>query len=167
LPGDLGQLRAELSSLHEQTASLSQAVRDISHCLHPSILEHLGVIKALRALCNGYQRNRIAPVFFDVEDGVTIPTETASAFYRIGEEALRNIQKHAGDVPVTVQVQAQSTYLQLRIQDEGPGIDPQAVNVAGNLGSVSMRERANLIGATCKCISCPGEGTTIQVRLIT
>jgi len=168
LPGDLAQLRSEISSLQEQTASLSQDVRDISHRLHPSILEHLGLVKALRALCDEYQRNRTAPVVFEaVEDGVTIPTETAAAFYRICEEALRNIQKHAGDVRVTVQLHAQSTYLQLRIQDEGPGFDPQAVNAAEHLGLVSMRERANLVGAVCKCISRPGEGTTIQVRLIT
>jgi PAS domain S-box-containing protein len=168
LPGDLAQLRAELSSLHEQTASLSQDVRDISHRLHPSILEHLGLIKALRALCDDYQRNRAAPVVFEaVDDGITISTETASAFYRICKEALRNSQKHAGDVPISVQVHAQSTYLQLRIQDEGPGFDPQAVNAAEHLGLVSMRERANLVGAVCKCMSRPGEGTTIQVRLIT
>lgn len=72
-----------------------------------------------------------------------------------------------GDVRVTVQVHVQSTYLQLRIQDEGPGFDPHAVNAAEHLGLVSMRERANLVGAVCKCISRPGEGTTIQVRLIT
>src|SRR4051812_23715716 len=161
-PSRLVQLRADISSLQEQTASLSQEVRDISHRLHPSILEHLGLVKALRALCDDYQRNRTAPVVFEaVEDGVTIPTETAAAFYRICEEALRNVQKHAGHVRVTVQVHAQSTYLQLRIQDEGPGFDPQAVNAAEHLGLVSMRERANLVGAVCKCISRPGEGTLI------
>ena len=168
LPGDLAQLRSDISGLQEQTASLSRDVRDISHRLHPSILEHLGLVKALHALCDDYQRNRTSPVVFEaVEDGVTVPTETAAAFYRICEEALRNIQKHAGDVRVTVQVHAQSTYLQLRIQDEGPGFDPQAVNAAEHLGLVSMRERANLVGAVCKCISHPGQGTTIQVRLIT
>jgi PAS domain S-box-containing protein len=168
LPGDLAQLRSDISSLQEQTASLSQDVRDISHRLHPSILEHLGLVKALRALCDDYQRNRTAPVVFEaVEDGVTIPTETAAAFYRICEEALRNIQKHAGDVRVTVQVHAKSTHLQLRIQDEGPGFDPQGVNCAEHLGLVSMLERASLVGAVCKCISRPGDGTTIQVRLIT
>jgi len=77
------------------------------------------------------------------------------------------LREPQGDVRVTVQVHVQSTYLQLRIQDEGPGFDPHAVNAAEHLGLVSMRERANLVGAVCKCISRPGEGTTIQVRLIT
>ena len=141
-------------------------MRDISHRLHPSILEHLGLVKALGTLCDDYKRKRTAPVVFEAieDDGVTIPTETAAAFYRICEEALRNIQKHAGDVRVTVQVHAQSTSLQLRIQDEGPGFDPRGVNAAEHLGLMSMRERANLVGAVCQCISRPGVGTTIQVR---
>jgi PAS domain S-box-containing protein len=168
LPGDLAQLRAEISSLQEQTASLSQDVRDISHRLHPSILEHLGLVKALKALCDEYQRSRTAPVVFEaVEDEMNISTEIAAAFYRICEEALRNIQKHAGDVRVTVQIHAKCKYLELRLQDEGPGFDPHAVNAAEHLGLVSMRERANLVGAVCKVISRPGAGTTVQVRLIT
>jgi len=168
LPGDLAQLRADISRLQEQTTALSEDVRQISHRLHPSILEHLGLVKALEALCNDFQRNRTAPVVFEsVDDGVNIPIETAAAFYRICEEALRNVQKHAGDVRVTVHVQAQSTCLQLRIQDDGTGFDPNAVNAAEHLGLVSMRERASLVGAVCKCISRPGKGTTIQVVLIT
>src|SRR3954452_16813503 len=93
------------------------------------------LLSSLRALCDDYKRNRTAPVVFEaVEDGITIPTETAAAFYRICEESLRNVQKHAGHLRVTVQVHAQSTYLQLRIQDERPGFDPPAVNAAEHLG---------------------------------
>jgi signal transduction histidine kinase len=75
-------------------------------------------------------------------------------------------QKHAGDVPVSVQLQARGTCLDLRIQDAGPGFDTHATDAGEHLGLVSMQERAGLIGAVCKCISRPGEGTTIQVRLI-
>ena len=167
LPGDLDQLRAEITRLQEQTDSLCQDVRNISHRLHPSILEHLGLFKSLRRLCEDYQRSRTAPVRFDaVDDGMAIPLETATAFYRICEEALRKVQKHAGDVPVSVQLQAEGTSLELRIQDAGPGFDTHATNPGEHLGLVSMQERASLIGAVCKCISRPGEGTTIQVRLM-
>jgi len=167
LPGDLNQLRAEITRLQEHTDSLCQDVRNISHRLHPSILEHLGLVKSLSRLCEDYQRSRTAPVEFEaVEDGRAIPLETATAFYRICEEALRNVQKHAGDVPVSVQLQAQGTQLQLRIHDAGPGFDTHAIDPGEHLGLVSMQERASLIGAVCKCISRPGEGTTIQVVLI-
>jgi signal transduction histidine kinase len=168
LPGDLEQLRAEVAALQEHTSALCEDVRDISHRLHPSIIEHLGLVQALKALCDDYQRSRMAPIAFEaVEDGRIIPLEVATAFYRICEEALRNIQKHAGDVSVRVQLQVKCTELRLRIQDTGPGFDPNAVNAAEHLGLVSMRERASLIGAICKCTSKPGQGTTIEVRLIT
>jgi two-component system, chemotaxis family, CheB/CheR fusion protein len=167
LPGDLEELQAEIAALQEHTAALCEDVRDISHRLHPSIIEHLGLIEALKGLCDDYERSRVAPVTFEaVQDGRTIPLEIATAFYRICEEGLRNVQKHAGDVPVCVQLQANGTELRLRIQDTGPGFDPKGVNAAEHLGLLSMRERANLIGAVCKCISEPGKGTAIEVRLI-
>ncbi len=167
LPGDLAQLQAEIAKLQEHTAALCQDVRDISHRLHPSIIEHLGLIKALEALCGDYQRSRIAPIAFEApEDGSAIPLEVGTAFYRICEEALRNSQKHAGDVPIFVQLQVAGTELRLRIQDEGPGFDPDGINAAEHLGLLSMRERAGAIGAVCKCISQPGKGTAIEVVLI-
>ena len=168
LPGDLTQLRAELSRLHEQTASLSQDVRDISHRLHPSILEHLGLVKALRALCDDYQRNRTAAVIFEaVEDGTSYSNPNSI-------RVLPNLRRSSPECSKARRRRSchragsrAEHYLQLRIQDEGPGFDPQAVNAAEHLGLVSMRERANLVGAVCKCISRPGKGTTIQVRLVT
>jgi PAS domain S-box-containing protein len=168
LPGDLAQLQAEVASLQEHTAALCQDVRDISHRLHPSIIEHLGLVKALKSLCDDHQRSRVAPVTFEaVEDGSAIPLEIATVFYRICQEALRNTQKHAGDVPVFVQLHLKRTELWLRIQDEGPGFDPDGIDAAEHLGLISMRERAAGIGAVCKCISQPGKGAAIEVLRIT
>ncbi len=167
LPGDLAQLQAEVASLQEHTAALCQDVRDISHRLHPSIIEHLGLVKALKSLCDDHQRSRISPITFEaVEDGSAVPLEVATAFYRICQEALRNTQKHAGDVSVLVQLHVKRTELWLRIQDQGPGFDPDGINAADHLGLLSMRERAAAIGAVCKCISQVGNGTTVEVVLI-
>jgi PAS domain S-box-containing protein len=167
LPGSLEELQTQIAVLQKQAAALSQDVREISHRLHPSIIEHLGLITALRTLCDDYQQSRMAPVTFEpVQDGSPIPLEVANAFYRICEEALRNIQKHAGDVPVSVQIEAGSSELLLRIHDAGAGFDPDGVNSGEHLGLVSMRERAAMVGAICRCISQPGKGTAIEVRLI-
>jgi PAS domain S-box-containing protein len=167
LPGDLEQLQTEIARLQEQTAALCQDVRDISHRLHPSIIEHLGLAKALKRLCDDYQRNRVTPITFEaVDHGAAIPLEVATVFYRICEEALRNTQKHAGDVSVLVQLLVEGTELRLRIQDEGPGFDPDGIDSTKHLGLLSMRERAGAIGAVCKCISQPGKGTSIEVVLI-
>jgi PAS domain S-box-containing protein len=166
LTGDLEELQTQVAGLQKQTAALAQDVREISHRLHPSILEHLGLIPALQALCDEYQHGRTAPVTFEpVQDGSPMPLEVATAFYRICEKALRNIQKHAGDVPALVQMRADNELL-LRIHDAGPGFDPGAVDGGRHLGLMSMRERAAMVGAICRCISQPGKGTTIEVRLI-
>lgn len=167
LPGNLEELQTQVAALQKQTAALCQDVREISHRLHPSIVEHLGLMPALKALCEEYQHSRLAPVIFEpVHDGFPIPLEVATAFYRICEEALRNIQKHAGDVPALVQMQADSSELLLRIHDAGAGFDPDVVNSEQHLGLVSMRERAAMVGAICRCISQPGKGATIEIRLI-
>ncbi|MFL6354179.1 MAG: PAS domain S-box protein [Bryobacteraceae bacterium] len=166
LPGDFEVLQTQVAGLQNHTAALAQDVREISHRLHPSILEHLGLIPALKGLCDQYQRSRMASVIFEpVQDGSPIPVEVATAFYRICEEALRNIQKHAGDVPAVVQMRAENSELLLRIHDAGPGFDPDAVESGRHLGLISMRERATMVGAICRCISQPGKGTTIEVRL--
>lgn len=167
LPADLAQLRSEVAGLQQQTAALCEDVREISHRLHPSIVEHLGLIKALRALCEEYQRSRRAPVTCEAsDDGRAIPLDVATAYYRICEEALRNVQKHAGNVPVCVQVHARGSELRMRIQDSGSGFNPDSVEAQQHLGLVSMRERATLVGAIFKCKSEPGKGTTIDVRMI-
>jgi PAS domain S-box-containing protein len=167
LPGNLEELQSQVVILQNQTAALAQDVREISHRLHPAIIEHLGLSAALRSLCEEYQQSRTAAVTFEsVHDGSSIPLEVATAFYRICEEALRNAQKHAGDVPVLVQLRAEGSELQLRVHDDGVGFEPDGVNGAEHLGLLSMRERAALIGAHCRCISQPGHGSTIQVRLM-
>ena len=139
-----------------------------SFVLHPSIIEHLGLAKGLKSLCDEYQRSGIALVTFEAvdDDGSHVPLEVTTVFYRICQEALRNIQKHAGDVPVWVELRVKGTELWLRIQDEGPGFTPDGINAAEHLGLISMRERAAAIGAVCKCISQPTRGTANEVVLI-
>jgi PAS domain S-box-containing protein len=167
LPGNLEELQSQVVVLQNQTAALAQDVREISHRLHPAIIEHLGLNAAVRALCQEYQHSRTAAVTFEsVHDGSPVALEVATAFYRICEEALRNAQKHAGDVPVLVQLRAEGSELLLRIHDHGVGFEPDGVSSAEHLGLVSMRERAAMVGAHCRCISQPGEGSTIEVRLL-
>ncbi len=107
------------------------------------------------------------PVVFDAAGDVhDIQLDVATAFYRICEEALRNIQKHAGDVPVSVHIQADSCELRLQIHDDGRGFDPDGLDAVWHLGLVSMRERAILVGPVRKCTSHPEKGTTILIWLV-
>jgi signal transduction histidine kinase len=91
-----------------------------------------------------------------------LPLAQSTALYRITQEALRNIARHAGTTAAEVQLSVVRGEIQLTISDSGSGFD---VARQPGLGIISMRERASLIGASLTLISAPGKGTTIEVRL--
>jgi two-component system CheB/CheR fusion protein len=91
-----------------------------------------------------------------------IPQEIATAFYRITQEALRNIVRHSGAAS-SLRLTGENSRLTLAIHDNGPGFDRQAVRGQGGLGLVSMEERARLIGASFQIDTAPGEGVSITL----
>ncbi len=164
--GGLELLGTGIQALQEQAAALSEDVRNISHRMHPSIIEHLGLAAAIKSLCREYGSSRTAPVRFEgalCNGG--IPLDEATAFYRICEEALRNVQKHAGDVPVWVELKGSEEEMKLCVKDSGPGFRLDQVDCGKHLGLISMQERASMIGATCRFVSEPGKGTTVDISL--
>ncbi len=166
LPPISAALHDDAQGLEEYVAQLASEARRLSHGLHPSILDDLGLAIALRRLVEDAQTSRAEPVTFnqlDLPD--EIPRDMAAALYRIAQEALRNIGKHAATGPVRVRLQARFGELRLSIADTGPGFDPAAVRGLGGLGIVSMQERARLIGGSLRLDSRPGAGTTIEVRV--
>ncbi len=91
--------------------------------------------------------------------------ELRSVLYRISEEALRNIQRHAGDVGVTLTLYRSPEEVHLEVQDEGPGFSRATIEQRKTLGLISMEERARLVGGTLELTSLPGEGTTVKVAI--
>jgi signal transduction histidine kinase len=99
-----------------------------------------------------------------VPDG--IPRGIASCLYRIAQEALHNVAKHAGDTTVRVTLaRTDDDDLQLVIQDEGHGFDIAQARLGDGLGLVSMQERVRLLGGIFSIRSQPGEGTSIEVMI--
>jgi two-component system CheB/CheR fusion protein len=92
-------------------------------------------------------------------------TETATAIYRIAQEALRNVSKHAGKTHVKVSLSGIDNQLQLRIMDFGLGFDQDADGPARGLGMISMKERARLAGGTLTVQSDLGHGTTVTATV--
>ena len=157
-------LRVELNHLEHLAASISDDLRRLSHQLHPSIIYHLGLPAALQNLVDEFQRGRPEPAYFEAGDiPGEVPPDAATAIYRITQEALRNAAKHAPGTPVTVSLAPQSDDLFLRIEDQGPGFDPEAVRGKGGLGIISMQERTQIVGGTFILQSAPGKGTRIDV----
>ena len=155
--------RLRLDSLVDQARQLSEDLRRISHLLHPSIVEDLGLVKALRSLVDDFisrTGKRVKLVDFKVPDN--LPTSHSAALYRITQEALRNIAKHAGKAIVKMQLSCNTREVILLISDTGIGFE--SVRESG-LGFTSMRERAEMLGGTLKITSVPNQGTSIEVNL--
>ena len=136
----------------------------LSHQLHPSKLEQLGLLAAVRGLCNELTRATACRSTFthhDVPD--TLPNDTALCLYRIVQEALGNVLKHSGARHARVELTRSEDAVSLRIADDGVGFDPKSVDANGGLGLVSMRERLRLVGGQITIDSQPSAGTRIDV----
>lgn len=176
LSTELTQLRKQLSNvsagLHDQvakmasaTSDLGEAIHRLSHNLHPSRLEHLGLETSVRTLCReltGTESMTIDLEIVDMPDAIEF--DTALCFYRIAQEALHNIVKHSGATRAVIGLGRQAQELVLSVADDGTGFDPAAVRRKSTLGLISMRERARLLQGTLAVTSQPGQGTRLEVR---
>ncbi len=155
-----------LRTMQEQLVSLSEDVHDLSRQLHPAILDDLGLVEALRSECAGFSRREGIAVAYHLEDVPScLPKEIALCVYRVAQEALRNIAKHAGVSEASVSLAAAGAELVLRVQDKGAGFDPPAVLSQPGLGLSSMAERIRLVHGKFSVTSDTGQGTTVVVRI--
>jgi PAS domain S-box-containing protein len=149
---------------------LLQQVRQLSLDLHPSLLEDLGLTAALRSLLDQQaQRAGIRSQFYASESFENLDSAVQTAGFRIAQEAITNVLRHAKAKSVGVHLQGDAGELQIRIVDDGTGFDVAEVgrhahNGAG-FGLMGMRERAALVGGRVQIISSPGKGTKVEVSL--
>ena len=112
-----------LHAIREQLVSLSEDVHDLSRQLHPSILDDLGLVEALRSECAGFSRRE--EIAIDYRPGKVpdnVPKDVALCVYRVAQEALRNVAKHAAVKEASLTLVAAETELMLRVQDQGSRI---------------------------------------------
>jgi two-component system CheB/CheR fusion protein len=160
-----GELRNRLGSLRHGVSELSEEVRRITKGLHPSVLEDLGLAEALRQLVREFgEREGMLVTFADRAVPSHISTEPAAALYRIAQEALWNVAKHAGKTHVKVTLVGVDNAVQLTVRDLGEGFDIGEVRGRG-LGLISMEERARWVGGSLQIDSTPGEGTSVEAEV--
>ena len=166
LRGDSDILPA-LISVQQSTAALGENIRHFSHDLHPILLQHAGLGAALRVLCAEFEKLHAIEVTCTADaDPQAIAADTALCLYRIAQEALRNVAKHADAHHVAVTVTHASGGVQLSIVDDGKGFDLAAVRgTAAGLGLVSIDERARLLGGRVRIDTQPQNGTRVHVEL--
>jgi len=161
LPGE----SAALEALEHAIEMLAGSIRGISHRLHPSVLEFAGLAAALRSHCGEAAEGMRVEIHLEVGPRVErVPHDTSLAAYRIVQEALRNVARHAGAANAWVTVSRARGELRVRVRDDGHGMG-HAPPAFGGLGLVSMRERARLVGGTLRVTSPPRGGTCIEARL--
>lgn len=145
-----------------------QEVRHFISDLRPGPLDEKGLVGALQDYIQRFQDSHGATVSFEANPITDLSREAEIVFYRVVQESLQNAHKHARGASVYVTLVEQQGKIILTIRDEGPGFDPQEVaRRAGkkNWGLTSMRERAEMIGATYKVTSRKGQGTEVSVVL--
>lgn len=159
------EVEATLENISGEISQLNTGLREISHRLHPSAIEDLGLVPALRTLIDGFSQEGI-DLSFKLPDEIPVLTPDAvTALYRITQEALTNALKHAPGAPVHVSLGTEDGSVLLTIRDGGPGFDLTKVRLGGGLGILNMNERARLVNGTFLLDSRPGDGTVITVRV--
>jgi signal transduction histidine kinase len=157
-------VRASVSELRETITSAIQELRALAVDLRPKALDDFGLGAAIERLADTYSRRTGIAVDVHVA-GLTdrLPEDIETALYRIIQESLTNVAKHAGAATASVTVHRRPRVVSTVIEDDGAGFDPAAVTEG--LGLTSMRERAELVSGTVRVESRPGGGTTIAVEV--
>lgn len=159
---------SELSKILKRSIS---ALRNFAYDLHPPGLEQLGLVRTVYQYCEEFaEKNKININFFAAGmDDLTIPFDTEINLYRLIQEALWNIKKHADAASITLKMVASFPYIILRIEDDGKGFDIKDRMVSAvkekRMGLRSMEERVGLLNGKMKIQSRPTEGTKICIEV--
>jgi signal transduction histidine kinase len=160
--GDAATKQA-MRSMRNMLTRLSDDVHALSYALHPAILQDLGLIEALKTECDRFRSVEGIPVRFRLEENLDEPPQrVALCLYRIAQEALRNVARHADASAIEVGLRFVAGGLQLSVRDNGVGFDPARKQARPSLGLASMRQRLSFVGGELQIDSEPGHGTTVQ-----
>jgi signal transduction histidine kinase len=163
------EFRDDLESLGDATSAIVEQVSNLSHRLHPAVLKELGLEAALRTLVQEMLAE--AELDFDYHldlGGQRLTSEIEISLYRIAQESLTNIVRHAKAEHVSVEIQVTSNNVSLYIKDDGRGFMSDNLGHKASrdhLGLISMQERAEMIGGSLAVEATPGSGTSINVRI--
>lgn len=157
-------LQARLREAQDTAGQLADDVHNFAYRLHPSLLEHLGLEAAIRDHVDEFRRRTGLAIRY-VQRGVprSIPIETATCLYRVTQESLQNVQKHASASNVLVRLLGTARGVGVCVRDNGKGFVYGPGNVCSTgLGLVSMEERIRLMKGTFRLRTQPGKGTEIH-----
>ena len=164
-PDSSAVLRERLEKVCEQVSELAAGLHETSRRLHPGVLEDLGLSVALANECAAFSRQHEIDVKYAHKRlPERIPNNVSLCLYRVAQEGLRNIRKHAQARRVRVALRSGNGEIVLTIEDDGRGFVRQEVRGQGGLGLISIEERVRLVGGRLTITPRPGGGTRVELR---
>ncbi|HEX9609548.1 MAG TPA: GAF domain-containing protein [Candidatus Limnocylindria bacterium] len=164
LETDAAAAAGKVAELRELQKDALAEMRTLIFELRPASLETDGLVRALRTHATAVQRRTGLALVVDAEAIPRLPLATEEALYRIGQEAIHNIVKHANASRASVRVAQDGDLVRLTVTDDGAGFSPGDVP-RGHLGLLGMRQRLDLTGGELRVESAPGRGTTIEASV--
>ncbi len=139
-----------------------EEIRNVSRSLHPRVATDLGLPSALEALGDATQQRSLVDVRVNVDiSGVVIPAGLSATLYRVAQEALRNVERHADAGHATLSLRARPGYVELEVTDNGRGIEGHLEKKRGECGLAVMRERLSLAGGELHIDTARDNGTRV------
>ncbi|MBX3369884.1 MAG: sensor histidine kinase, partial [Nitrospira sp.] len=164
--GDRAKVDEKIRGMKEQVDSTITSVQRIVAELRPGVLDDLGLVAAIEWQCRDFQRRTGITCHCVVShEDLRVDPEQATAVFRICQEALTNVTRHAQATDVHVRLEEQNVGLLLQVRDNGRGIPQDRLADARSFGLLGMRERAGLLGGDVQIETLEGNGTTITLQL--
>jgi signal transduction histidine kinase len=163
-PSSFREVHGRLHDLVKSTNEFSADLHTLSHRLHSSTLESLGLVPAVAALCKEFSANQGVGVAFTADEiPRSVHPDTALCVFRIVQEGLRNLKKYSGASEAKVILRMGHDRLELTVRDYGRGFDLSRLSRNEGIGVRSMEERSRAVGGDFSIQSRPGKGTTLKV----
>jgi PAS domain S-box-containing protein len=163
---NLPEVRKRVEELEKQTCEIASDIHSLSHELHSSKLEYLGMVPAMRSYCSEFSKQQKLEINFKNHDlPSTLPPAVSLCLFRVLQEALHNSAKYSGAKYIDVELRAMPNEIGLTVSDSGEGFDLKAAREGLGLGLISMEERLKVVGGDLLIESQPKHGTTIQARV--
>jgi signal transduction histidine kinase len=160
------ELRSRMDELGKRISEISAVVQSLSHQLHSSRLEYLGLVSAMKGFCKEFCDKHKVEIDLNGE-GIPpgVPQEVSLCLFRVTQEGLQNAVKHSGVRFFEVKLHGSLTEIHLTVRDSEVGFDPELVKDTQGLGLISMQERVRLVKGTISITSRPQSGTEIDVHV--
>ena len=165
LPPD-SETKTEVGGVEKDLIQVGTEIRQLSHELHPAVLQEAGLPAALSSYCEEFSKLRGIPIAYQADESVEeLSPGAALCIYRIAQEALGNVAKHAQAKQAKVRLTRSDGRVCLSVSDDGVGFNPDGSGKTGGLGLINMRERVRQLNGTFEFKSEPGRGTTVKAEV--